>query len=621
MANDVHIDLGVGGLRRNTPFYFGSALERRLFGWLHTPAAGTVPSVGLIICNPFGYEAICSHRASRIVADIAASIGIPALRFDYSGTGNSTDLQAEEDQLVVWTEDLESAARELRRITGVEHICLMGFRLGAALALLAARRAQPVIDGIIAIAPILSGRRYLRELRMTRLASMLGAESADALTEERGVTVDSGSIEVSGFHLSAGTVAALPQLELLEPNQLRCQKLLVVDDQSMPTAARLADLAAASATQSSYIKVSGLHSMLTTAPQFFTAPVTLIETISRWLLENYSQAPKSARDGLNDARLALRLSDSENIGSNYDGPSDKPGIREQAVSFGANKCLFGIVTTPAAPEKRRRAVILLNAGADYHIGPNRMYVSLARRWARRGYTVLRMDFAGIGDSGTRPGRPDDEVFPPAAMEDIGDALSFVRSQYGIGDVTLAGLCSGAYHALRAAISGLQVSRVLLINPQNYFWKEGMTVNDMQLGELVRNPRMYRARAFTIESWKRLLSGKVDISYITRILGSRLFLAAESTAREVARRLKIRLPNDLGWELESVTKRGVRIIFVFARAEPGIELLSIQAGSFVNRMGDSCRIHVLDSGDHVFSKRGPRSRMEEILDKELFAAAD
>jgi pimeloyl-ACP methyl ester carboxylesterase len=232
-----------------------------------------------------------------------------------------------------------------------------------------------------------------------------------------------------------------------------------------------------------------------------------------------------------------------------------------------------------------------------------------------------MDFAGIGDSDTRPGRPYDEVFPPTALDDVRDAVSFVRSQYDIGDVTLAGLCSGAYHALRAAISGLPVSRVLLINPQNYFWKEGMTVKDMQLGELVRNPRIYRARAFTIESWKRLFTGNIDVSYITKILSNRLFLAVESRTRELARRLKIRLPNDLGWELESVTKRGVRVIFVFARAEPGIDLLNIQAGSSVDRIGDSCRVHILESGDHVFSKWGARTRMEEVLDRELFAAVD
>jgi hypothetical protein len=40
-------------------------------------------------------------------------------------------------------------------------------------------------------------------------------------------------------------------------------------------------------------------------------------------------------------------------------------------------------------------------------------------------------------------------------------------------------------------------------------------------------------------------------------------------------LRIRLPHDLGWELEEIAARGVRIVFVFAAAEPGLDLLTIQ----------------------------------------------
>src|SRR6202034_1024190 len=99
-------------------------------------------------------------------------------------------------------------------------------------------------------------------------------------------------------------------------------------------------------------------------------------------------------------------------------------------------------------------VILLNAGADYHIGASGMYVGLARSWAQRGYVVLRMDLGGLGDSATRSGRPDDEIFPPAAIDDIRTAIEWMRGRYGVSEVTLAGVCSGAYHALQAAIAAV-----------------------------------------------------------------------------------------------------------------------------------------------------------------------
>src|SRR5205823_3052307 len=58
----------------------------------------------------------------------------------------------------------------------------------------------------------------------------------------------------------------------------------------------------------------------------------------------------------------------------------------------------------------RRAIVLLDAGATYRIGPNRLHVELARRLARDGDLVLRIDQSGIGDSAPRDGAPDDDVY-------------------------------------------------------------------------------------------------------------------------------------------------------------------------------------------------------------------
>jgi hypothetical protein len=83
-------------------------------------------------------------------------------------------------------------------------------------------------------------------------------------------------------------------------------------------------------------------------------------------------------------------------------------------------------------------------------------------------------------------------------------------------------------------------------------------------------------------------------------------------------MHIRLPHDLGWELEEVAARGIRVVFVFAGGEPGIELLNIQGGSSIKRLGDRCRVHTIESADHVFSKSGPRAVLERILSDELLA---
>ena len=82
------------------------------------------------------------------------------------------------DQIEQWVEDILAAEAELRRQTGVRQVCLLGMRLGALLATLAAARLSNV-KGMIFLAPVTSGKRYLRELRTARLAAIMGTAEAD----------------------------------------------------------------------------------------------------------------------------------------------------------------------------------------------------------------------------------------------------------------------------------------------------------------------------------------------------------------------------------------------------------------------------------------------------------
>jgi hypothetical protein len=195
-------------------------------------------------------------------------------------------------------------------------------------------------------------------------------------------------------------------------------------------------------------------------------------------------------------------------------------------------------------------------------------------------------------------------------------VAWVRSRYGARDITLGGLCSGAYHSLRAAITAIPVNRVVMVNPETFFWSEGMSIYDRQTAELVRQPNAYKV--MSLAAWKRLLSGQIDIRYVLGVYAGRFSLALESKFRNMARCLGIRLPNDLGLQLEEMGARGVCLIFVFSRGEPGIELLKLQGGTSLKRLGERCRIHIVDNADHVFSKLESRMALERILSDELLA---
>jgi pimeloyl-ACP methyl ester carboxylesterase len=291
------------------------------------------------------------------------------------------------------------------------------------------------------------------------------------------------------------------------------------------------------------------------------------------------------------------------------------GITERPVFISTEPMVFGIVTAAAREGARARsgtaAAILLNDGATSHIGANGLYVSLARKWAQGGCTVLRMDLAGLGDSGIRRGRPGNEVFPPAALEDLRAAIDYLGRHFGAQQVTIVGLCAGAYHALRAALEPLPINRLMMINPQVFYWKEGMSITDLQLADIVRK------RALS-SYWQRLLAGQVNVWKVAKIYLRRPWLSLQAALRDAARRLHIRLPGDLGTQLEDMAARGVRIVFAFSRDDTGIELLRLQAGSAIKRCG--AHIHIIDGADHIFSQSGPRQELERVLSGELFATS-
>jgi alpha-beta hydrolase superfamily lysophospholipase len=604
------------------PLYFKSD-DDQLFAWLHSPVAPLASNVGVVICAPFGYESICAHRSIREFAEAIAAAGIPAMRFDYSGTGDSAEIDESADQIALWTRDVIAAMRELRQQTGVERVCLLGIRLGAMLAALAAAACRAV-DSLILIGPVVSGRRYVRELRTTQLAGIAfsGSSGSDGDSDARSTAPK--VLEAGGFSLPAATLASLALLDLQAAAAPPVRSMLILDNDKLPSAKRWSESLSHSGVELDYKVLPGLIEMAITAPQFAAVPRAMIDATREWLTatvmsgETERKADGSPGDrwpAACDSSLPVTLTLAENPNSRQLPITERPIF----ISSGAQ--LFGIVTEPPSDEKRRRAVILLNPGADFHIGASRMYVSLARRWAQHGYVVLRLDFAGIGDSATRTGKVDDEVFPDEAIDDIRSAVEFIQSRYAIRNVALAGLCSGAYHALRAAAAGLDVNRILMVNPQNYFWKKGTRLNQIQLIEVVHNPGLYRRRMLSSRAWRRVFSGDVDVVRIAAIYLHRLRLAGETMLREIARPLRIRLPNDLGWDLERIIANGIRVTFIFARGEPGIDLLKLQAGSTLSRLGSRFRLRLIDGGDHIFSRRVPRSLMENVLSEELYARAD
>ena len=576
------------GANKAEPLYFTSGTHT-LFGWLHSPHGVPSSNMGLVICNAFGYEAICAHRSIRAFAQNVASAGVPVLRFDYSGTGDSEDIDPNSDQLEAWTRNVIDAVAALRRHTGIEQVGLLGFRLGAMVAALAAAQGADA-TALIAVAPVISGRRYLRELRTIRMAAPVDAPPKKTDGPE--------SFEVSGFSLSAATVAALSNIELVNLALPSVTDLLVIDRKELPGAKPWADALMRSGLKTEYVALPGFVRMMMTAPHFSLIPQAMIAATRDWLsrLVRDKSRPMETLGQESSARREYPPTNVLHLA--YDAADPGSTLTETAVFLSSEPRVFAIATEPRRGEARRRGVILLNAGATHHVGPNRMYVDLARRWAARGYVVFRMDLAGLGDSGIRLGRPDNEVHPPAALEDVRAAVDFMRSRYGINNITLGGMCSGAFHSLRSAVAALPVRRILMVNPLNYYWHEGMSLHDLTWLGFVHSPRTYLEQVLPAKFWRKVLTGQVDLRRLLKLYVQHLYVLFVSALHNAARALHIPVSGDLGYEMQAVAARGTEMVFVFAQGEPGVRVLTHQGGSSVKRLGTRCRIHSIDGANHL-----------------------
>ncbi len=134
---------------------------------------------------------------------------------------------------------------------------------------------------------------------------------------------------------------------------------------------------------------------------------------------------------------------------------------EHATLLGARNTLVGIVAKPRSAPTELPAVVILNTGIIHRVGHHRMFVTMSRALATAGHTVLRFDFSGIGDSDPRT----DGLSPSeSCLADIREAVDWLEVNYQVTQVVLAGLCSGADHAVAYGHTDGRIVGLVLMDP-------------------------------------------------------------------------------------------------------------------------------------------------------------
>ncbi|MFO1426560.1 MAG: alpha/beta fold hydrolase [Steroidobacteraceae bacterium] len=577
------------------PGFFGPA-DRPLFGWVH-PAASASRELGVVVCGPLGYEYLCCHRTLRRIAEMAAEQGLPSIRFDYDGTWDSAGDDLDPGRVAAWASSVEAAIDALRAATGAERVCVVGIRFGATLAALVAQRRSDVA-GIVAIAPVVDGRRYVRELRA--LAATAATDPTAASEEYQ---------EAAGLTTTAETrdaISALGPAALLPASGMR---ILILERDDLPADERWPGLLTDAGCVVARERFAGYVPMMLDAHDA-KVPHAALERVLHWIVDLAGDIAPRAGDGSSrqDPRSAMRAR------------SALPGrLSEELLQPGGEPRGFAIATVGGSPSggRGRPLLMLLNSGAVHHVGPYRLCVDLARRLAAGGITVVRFDLPAIGDGDSDPGRIDDAPYPATAVDDIHRTLADLVTRYAPSELHFGGVCAGAYHSLKAAQAGLAVKGIVVVNPLTFFWKPGLPLDAREF-QVTAEAARYQRTLFEPAAWLKLLRGQVAIGPIARTFGRRLSARLHHLLRDLRRALGQRLEDDLASELRTIARRGTRIEFVFAENEPGLAMLREQGGRTVGRLERRgiLAIETIDGADHTFSARVARERLTAMFERRI-----
>jgi pimeloyl-ACP methyl ester carboxylesterase len=568
------------------PYWIGGG--RPILSWYHGPLAGA-RDLGVLLCKPFGDEMLCSHRALRHLGESLAAAGFPTLRIDYDGTGDSSGSDADPNRVESWLASIDAGVRDLQT-RGAQRTALVGLRFGALLAAEYAKR-HPV-HALVLIAPPASGRLYLREMRAFQgMRSPTGTEATNGAGEE-----------VIGFQFAAETTAHLEKLSIVGDEKPASRVLIMARDDLEGREAKLVEQLGKLGSNVTLSRTGGYAAMMQGDPVKSVVPSLMWKNIVRWLSDSSEVTSAAHRVKTEQVHARVRSSDTG------------PEVLEELVDIDG---MMGILSSPIHIARRSPTILLPNVGANHHIGCNRIYVDFARQWSAIGFSVLRFDLVGIGDSPASGDRRENAVYSDACAADVVKAMDWLVKTRNHQRFALGGICSGAYVSYYAALADERVDSVMLVNPLTFHWREGDSL-EVKARQTLKSTHFYRQAALDFDTWRRAARGDVHIGAIAMKMAARAWAGVQ------------RLPaewlglddSDVAAGIRRLCARGTRVILVCGENDGSRDVVHDHLGPDGRRfLGNrNFKFVLAERTDHTFSPATARRELTERLTSYLIEEA-
>ena len=481
-------------------------------------------STGVLIVPGIAHEERITADGVAALAGTLCGQGMPTLAIDLHGTAQSAGNLNSDDIGERWREDIRAAARHLRS-TGVGQIVVIGVRLGALLAI-EALQGEP-IAAFVAWSPVVSGRRYLRELKVLQSAGAVEGDSRE------------GELSVAGHVVPAPVRTHLGTLDLIHCAGGSAQRVLLLDAESRLTDRWVERFEQAGSRIDRHASTQVDHWLfgMNERPMI---PDTDIQVIAEWCTRLPPALPALPASSAATAPRAPAMA--EEVSFMHGGRM----IRERVVSIGPVG-LSAVLSEPVAAPPSGAVRLLMTM-----VGPGRMFPDFARDEASRGKTCLRFDFAGFSNSNRRRRSIPGNFYALGNAEDIVDALAHLRASGYRNAVTL-GFCAGAWSMIQTGpVQG--VAAAAAINVALY------RQADFETHELIKRRGHVVSKLISLLRRTRRSSGYAD---------------------KIERTLKVML-DPIRW-LRAYCRSEVPLMLCFGGTDAGLPYLEKQLGSEIDTL--------------------------------------
>lgn len=254
--------------------------------------------------------------------------------------------------------------------------------------------------------------------------------------------------------------------------------------------------------------------------------------------------------------------------------------------------VLGVLHTPAEAV-RPCALVFLHGWAGYRIGPHQMFTKAARQAAERGFSSLRFDFRGRGDS-----QGDAAATTLSTMiEDAQRAVEVVCEETGVDRVALIGDCSGSEVAIGAATLDERIDALVL-------WSAPIVAGDRSRADAAKRRSIYStylSKLFRRETWSKLIGGRLQPGMILRALTRGGKGAGEEGAES---------DREIDWYRRFVDFDG-EVLFIYGGNDPTTESALEHYRELSRDAGRDLSGHVVEGANHAFYSLGWEQEVLEV----------